>query len=208
MRHVSRSLCALLSMALYALSQAPEETMQVRPTLTEAKYCRESTSLTTLVLIVSLEYVNSSSAPVILSKITYHSGVFLSRTYDDAAARRYKQTVAVKGPSLPSHLAEPLEGPTKQFEVVPPGRSVFREHRVVLALDQSGNRRALLRPGNDVYVQIDIEHWPVSQSETAKLRSKWQEHGVLFAHRIRTSPVRVHVERVPRITNCSRDWRM
>lgn len=209
------SLCAATSFAqgankaqapsgVDARADAPE-----RLELTTTVISRRSCAPLTLQLALRLSFRNAGQVPVILSKRILMSRVMVSRSPEDAAARKYLLSLRYSGfagedePGFGFNTPTDLSG----FVVLRPGEVYESEESVSFTTHIPALHGPRPLPEVDFssgtyLLQIGVGTWPYV-ADAAPIRERWKDRGFLWMRDLLSEPMPFTTDKDEPVIKCS-----
>ena len=192
-----------LSLFCAHASAQEERNLELTVSILEERYCVVSEDLNSLQMTLHLRYTNTGGQKIILYRgVKLFYQIFVSRTAEDAAARRYETRTTHS--RYYDQLPERIDAPTSSnvFTILPPGASYETEQTTYLPVSRVDKPVGNSITAGEHVLQVWVSTWYESKKLAQSLRERWQHRGFLWADALGTKPVSFRVEKNPTAVVC------
>jgi hypothetical protein len=200
---IRRITFVLIDAALCTLCSAQDRSaISITPHVVDSRYCRDPDGSVTLRLNLQLKYQNGSSSAILLPRFLRASGyeLFADRVHLDAHKSEYRASYKRAAVLDTTKLASD-QPDTNLFDVIEPLGTLGSRMVDPSIPVRSRQGRAPLA-GRDVYVVIDIDHWPDKITTGRRLQKLWRSHGTLLIDKMETDALSIHIDQDPDTQAC------
>jgi hypothetical protein len=177
----------------------PRARLQLTTNIVESRYCSDSQ----IHFVLRQNFTNAGQEPILLDKkSSMVTRYMVSRSFKDAAAKRYKIKVSPFINLLRAGVRLDAAPDEASFIQLKPGESYSLEKGFSLGVyDATSVTEDFLRPGNYV-LQIVVWTWYYQNEPVLKWREQWRQRGFLWTDPVESLPMPFTVEKVRTVVQC------